>query len=106
MASHISGVVPPSEIYAANVAATKGLEVKETPNAAASFANIFNSFVSQANEQYETAEQGTQALLTGESDNLAQVMIDSAKAETSLNMVIQIRNKVLDAYNEVMRMSL
>lgn len=106
MASHISGIVSPAEIYASNVAAVKGLEVKETPNAAASFANIFNSFVTQADEQYNIAEEGTQALLTGETDNLAQVMIDSAKAETSLNMVIQIRNKVLDAYNEVMRMSL
>ena len=106
MATHIAGIQSPAEIYAANVAAQRGLEVRETPNSAGSFANIFNNLVAEANEQYNGAEAGTQSLLSGETDDVAQVMIDSAKAETSLNMVIQIRNKILDAYNEVMRMSL
>lgn len=106
MATNISGVQSPAQIYAQNVAAMKGLEVGQPAGTAAGFSDILNSFVRQADEQYNIADAGTQSLLSGETDDLAQVMIDSAKAETSLNMVIQIRNKVLDAYNEVMRMSL
>jgi flagellar hook-basal body complex protein FliE len=44
-------------------------------------------------------------LLMGESDDLSGLMIDMQKAELSLNLALQIRNKVIDAYNEVMRMS-
>ena len=44
-------------------------------------------------------------LLMGESDDLSGLMIDLQKAEISLNLSLQIRNKIIDAYNEVMRMS-
>ena len=101
MATMSIGAVSPAEIYRSNVAQA---ELQERPSA--SFGDIFTSLVSQANDQYEIAEAGTEALLSGETDDLAQVMIDSTKAEMSLNMVIQVRNKVLDAYNEIMRMSL
>lgn len=105
MQAGISGIVSPAQIYSQNVAAQNGLQEKDQ-SSAVNFGDIFSGLVRQADEQYNVASQGTQALLAGETDNLAQVMIDSAKAETSLNMVIQIRNKVLDAYNEVMRMAL
>ena len=44
-------------------------------------------------------------LLMGESDDFAGLLIDAQKAELSLQLALQIRNKVIDAYNEVMRMS-
>jgi len=44
-------------------------------------------------------------LLMGESDDLSGLLIDAQKAELSLQLALQIRNKVIDAYNEVMRMS-
>lgn len=106
MAINMTGIASPAQIYQANVASIQGLDIAEEPNAAGSFADIFNNLVAQADEQYNIADAGTQSLLSGETDDLAQVMIDASKAETSLNLVIQIRNKVLDAYNEVMRMSL
>lgn len=106
MATNIAGISTPAQVYANNVAAMKGFEIEQPASSSGSFAQIFNGLVQQADEQYNAANEGTQSLLSGETDNLAQVMIDSAKAESSLNMLIQIRNKVLDAYNEVMRMSL
>ena len=44
-------------------------------------------------------------MLMGESDDLSGLLIDAQKAELSLQLALQIRNKVIDAYNEVMRMS-
>jgi len=43
-------------------------------------------------------------LMIGQSDDLSGLLLDAQKAELSLNLAIQIRNRVLDAYNEVMRM--
>lgn len=99
-----AAAVSPADIYRANAANAVGRE--ELPQGSQSFGSIFTNLVRQADDQYQIADAGTQSLLSGETDNLAQVMIDSTKAEMSLNMVIQVRNKVLDAYNEIMRMSL
>jgi len=44
-------------------------------------------------------------LLTGQTDDLSGMLIDAQKAELSLQLALQIRNKVIDAYNEVLRMS-
>ena len=44
------------------------------------------------------------ALLTGRADDMSSIIIDAQKAELSLNLALQIRNKFLDAYNEIMRM--
>jgi len=43
-------------------------------------------------------------LLLGQADDLSGLLLDAQKAELSLNLALQIRNRVLDAYNEVMRM--
>ena len=43
-------------------------------------------------------------LLTGQSDDMSGLLLDAQKAEISLNLALQIRNKCLDAYNEIMRM--
>jgi len=46
----------------------------------------------------------TNKLATGEINDLHQVMIAAEKANISLQFVIQVRNKAVEAYQEVMRM--
>ncbi len=45
-------------------------------------------------------------LVAGNIDNVHQVVIASQKAELALQFTLQVRNKILDAYNEIMRMSI
>ena len=45
-----------------------------------------------------------QKLATGETGNLHHVMIALDKANTSFQLVVQVRNKILDGYQEIMRM--
>ena len=70
-----------------------------------SFADILTESLSAAGHLDAVDKASTLALLTGESDDLSGMLIDMQKAELSLNLAIQIRNKVVDAYNEVLRMS-
>ena len=70
------------------------------------------NFADILTESFRTASQAdmidkgsTLGLLTGESDDLSGILIDAQKAEIALQLALQIRNKVIDAYNEVMRMS-
>ncbi len=52
------------------------------------------------------AEKMDEALILGETDNLHDVMIASQKAELSLSFAVQVRNKVLEAYKEIMRIQM
>ncbi|MGB3261796.1 flagellar hook-basal body complex protein FliE, partial [Paenisporosarcina sp.] len=48
----------------------------------------------------------TNQLVTGEVKDIHEVMIASQKASLSLQLTVQVRNKVVEAYQEVMRMQL
>lgn len=69
-----------------------------------SFKDMLTGAIEQADGLYQVTQADTQALLSGEVDNIAQVMINSTKSSVALEMVVAVRNKVVDAYNEIMRM--
>lgn len=69
-----------------------------------SFQDMLTNAIENADDLNTVSESNSQALLSGEVDDIAQVMIDGQKAELSLNLVIQVRNKVVDAYNQIMNM--
>ena len=74
------------------------------PASALNFSNILtDAFAAASEADTEDKISGLQ-LLAGRNDDLAGILIDAQKAELSLNLALQIRNKVLDAYNEIMRM--
>ena len=68
------------------------------------FANILSDALSAATQADAVDKVSALELLTGQSDDLSGLLIDAQKAELSLNLALQLRNKVIDAYNEVMRM--
>ena len=70
----------------------------------ASFTDILSDAIDAAAEADADDKTGAIALLAGEDTEPHISMIESTKAELSLNLAIQIRNKVIDAYNEIMRM--
>jgi len=70
-----------------------------------------SSFASVLTDSFETAIQAdvadkasTLELMTGQNDDLTGLMLDLQKAELSLSLALQIRNKIVDSYNEIMRM--
>ncbi len=77
---------------------------EETP--ALSFGDIFRSALQSVNEAQAEWEETDYLLATGQLDNPAVSTIAAAKAEMSIAMLAQLRNKALDAYNELMRISL
>jgi flagellar hook-basal body complex protein FliE len=69
-----------------------------------SFTDILSDAINSAREAESTAETENAALLTGETDDLHTPLIEAQKAELALDLAIQIRNKVINAYNQVMNM--
>jgi flagellar hook-basal body complex protein FliE len=55
-------------------------------------------------ETQAQSNQATQGLMNGNMDNLHQVMITAEKASVTMQTTLEIRNKVVEAYQEIMRM--
>jgi len=68
------------------------------------FGQWFEQQLGQVNTQLQGADRGLQSLATGQAQNLHQVMIDLEEARLSFQMLVQVRNRVLEAYQDVMRM--
>jgi len=79
---------------------TTGMEQPE-----GSFANVLTEALGTAAQADVADKVSSLELLIGQSDDLSGLMLDMQKAELSLNLALQLRNKVVDAYNEIMRMS-
>ena len=55
----------------------------------------------KVNEMQQDATQATNDLLTGRRDDIEGVMIATQKADSAFRMLLALRNKVVDAYDEV-----
>lgn len=73
---------------------------------AALFADIFRSAIDNVKQTDAESNRAQYLMAVGELDNPAELSITSTKAAMSLEMLIQLRNKALDAYSELMRISL
>jgi flagellar hook-basal body complex protein FliE len=69
-----------------------------------SFAQTLQDAISQVNSLQKASDKAIQNLATGKTDNIAEVMIASEKADIALKLMMQVRNKIVEAYQEVMKM--
>ena len=70
----------------------------------AKFSDVFSDVYNLAENTDAADKESVLSLLTGDVDDISSVMIDSQKAEIALSLTLEIRNKLLEAYNEVMNM--
>ena len=70
------------------------------------FSDIFQSMVDSVKETDAAKNEAYYALATGQLDNPAVASIAATQAELSASLLIQMRNKALEAYNELMRISM
>jgi len=71
-----------------------------------SFSTFLNESLEKVNLLEKQSEEYNVKLVTGELDNIHEVMIAAQKADIALQLTMQIRNKVIDAYKEIMRMQI
>lgn len=71
-----------------------------------SFRELLVEELQKVNSLQKNSEYLNNKLILGEVENIHQVMIAAEKADLALQLTLQIRNKILDAYNEIMRMQI
>ncbi len=68
------------------------------------FSELLSDQIMDVNNLQKEADVAIQKLVTGESKNLHETMLAVEKAEIAFKTMNQVRNKVIEAYREVMRM--
>ncbi|MDA3959386.1 MAG: flagellar hook-basal body complex protein FliE [Planctomycetota bacterium] len=86
----------------ARAEANKPAEAPKTADGK-SFNDIMAEFVDQADQAQKQFDHAIEAVERGETDNLHQVMIAQNQAQMSLKLAAEVRNKLVEAYRDVMR---
>jgi flagellar hook-basal body complex protein FliE len=91
--SHLQSLTPiPS--------ASKG----KTHGAQGSFDKVLQNSIQEVNQLQHAADRSIEQLIAGRSKNLHETMIAMEKADISFRLMMEVRNKIIEAYHEIMRM--
>lgn len=74
---------------------------KQAP--AKDFMETMKEVVDEVNAQQKTADKALSDVATGEIKDLHQAAIAIGKAETSMKVMLEVRNKAINAYKEILR---
>ena len=69
-----------------------------------SFVESLKEAVQTVNELQKDADRKMEDLATGKAKSIPDVMIAAEKADIGLRLMVQVRNKVIEAYQEIMKM--
>lgn len=68
------------------------------------FASVFTEAVNKVEQFQQNAQQSIDRFLSGEGEDLHKVALASQQADLSFQLFLQVRNKVVSAYQEIMKM--
>lgn len=90
---------------AKKVAPTVGLSIDSTQtDNKISFSNMLTDSIKKLDNTQSASNHAMQGLISGEADDLHNVMIKTTEAQISLEMAVQLRNRSLEALNEIKNM--
>jgi flagellar hook-basal body complex protein FliE len=69
------------------------------------FSDLVGSLVSEVDTKVKVAEGEVRRLMLGESDNIHQSMIAMQESGLAFSLLVEVRNKLVDSYQELMRMA-
>jgi flagellar hook-basal body complex protein FliE len=82
------------------------LAVTGAPAPSAQFGSIVSQGLESVNTQLASAETSLQSLAVGGAGNLHEVMVSMEGAKLAFQLVAQVRNQVLSAYQDVVKMQI
>jgi flagellar hook-basal body complex protein FliE len=77
-----------------------------TEASSGSFPKMLNQLLDNATQSHQSAEAAVRQMALGQTDNLHEVMLQMAQADLSFHLILEIRNRLTDAYQEVMKMQM
>lgn len=81
-----------------------GEGVSPGAHGAVTFTDLLKQALEKTNESQVQADTAVKEMVAGRNKNIHETMLAVERADSSLKLMMQVRNKVLDAYREIMRM--
>lgn len=75
----------------------------QNENSISDFASVLKGKLDEVNTQQVQADNSTKEFIEGDRSDIHNVMLDTEKAKMSLELAVQIRNKFVEAYQELSR---
>lgn len=83
----------------------KPVQTLDTPSSnAPEFSNLFKQALDNVNDLQSQSGQLQEAYIRGEDVDITRVMVASQKSSIAFQAVVQVRNKLVDAYKDIMNM--
>lgn len=82
-----------------------GIKTQSAKNPVDNFGTFLGDFIGSVNQSQLNASEITKNFINGDGIEIHEVMIAGEKAKTSLELLMEIRNKTVDMYRELTRMS-
>jgi len=101
----ISGIEQISSIAQSNLL-EKSFNTKVLNDTGADFSKWLANELATANQQIKDADTKLREFAVGKTDNLHEVMMTLSKAKSSFELVVEVRNRVLEGYQKIMQMSI
>lgn len=70
----------------------------------APFADLIRDFVSDTSTEQAEAHQSVKDLVSGEANNIHEVVLTASEAEIAFRLMMEIRNRLISSYQEIIRM--
>jgi flagellar hook-basal body complex protein FliE len=94
-----------SELRATREARTQGLEIPAQGElSGVTFSDVLRKSVDGVNQMQTQANTAINELVAGRNKNIHETMLTIERADDALKLMMSVRNKILDAYREIMRM--
>jgi flagellar hook-basal body complex protein FliE len=77
-----------------------------SPSSGANFENMLSGLVNDVAQKQAAASSAVTGLLSGQNVSLHQAMISMEEANVSFQMMVEVRSRLLDSYQELMRMQI
>jgi flagellar hook-basal body complex protein FliE len=100
------GGLPLQLLDGAKKAVGSGTDTAEQTTGTGSFAGVLKSKLADLNALQTDSANAMQEIATGRVDDIAQTMLRIEQSSVSMQMATQVRNKVIEAYQEVLRMQM
>lgn len=99
----INEFIPNTSLYN-NVTLKDDAEVEQSSNGVGNFQKMLSEELNKVNDKQIQSENTTDKFIKGDDVDIHQVMLKTEEAKLSLQLAVQVRNKLLEAYQEINRM--
>ncbi|HEY3914351.1 MAG TPA: flagellar hook-basal body complex protein FliE [Verrucomicrobiae bacterium] len=96
--------IPATELQQLNTDVPVQSTQSSSSSTGAGFEGMLGDLVNEVSQKQSAANDAVNGLMSGKNVSLHQTMISMEEANVSFQMMVEVRNKLLDSYQELMRM--